>query len=273
MKRWIQRAVLAVLVALVLVWSVLPILWMAISAFKPSSALYAPQPLQPFMPTLEHFQGLFSGSNNLGGYIRNSLIAAGVSTLISVLLGMMAGYGLARSHFRAKKHLSFWIISTRMAPIAAVIVPLYLIFSSLHLLNSVTALIVAYLTFNVPFAIWLFNAFFVDIPESLEEAARIDGANHLQCFLHIAVPLVTPGTVTIAILCFIFAWNDYAFAATFTGPGSQTIPIAATQLMTQSGIDWGKLMAIGVVTVLPMIVFGLAVRRWLVRGLTLGALK
>jgi multiple sugar transport system permease protein len=107
-------------------------------------------------------------------------------------------------------------------------------------LNSVTALIVAYLTFNVPFAIWLFNAFFVDIPESLEVAARIDDANHLQCFLHIAVPLVTPGTVTIAILCFIFAWYDYAFAATFTGPGSQTIPIVATQLMTQSGIDWAN---------------------------------
>ena len=107
----------------------------------------------------------------------------------------------------------------------------------------------------------------------MEEAARIDGASRLRTFLHIAVPLVTPGTLTTAILCFIFAWNDYAFAATFTGPGTQTIPIAATQLMTQSGIDWGKLMTIGVVTVLPMIFVGLVVRRWLVQGLTLGAVK
>jgi multiple sugar transport system permease protein len=160
-----------------------------------------------------------------------------------------------------------------MAPIAAVIVPLYLIFRNLNLLDSVTGLVIAYLTFNLPFAIWLMSTFFADLPPALEEAATVDGATRFQAFWRIALPLVTPGIATTAILCFLFAWNDYAFASTFSGPGSQTIPILASQLVTQTGIDWGALTAIGTVVVLPMIAVGLAVRRYLVRGLTLGAVK
>jgi multiple sugar transport system permease protein len=160
-----------------------------------------------------------------------------------------------------------------MAPIAAVIVPLYLIFRNLNLLDSVWGLVVAYLTFNLPFAIWLMNAFFADLPPELEESALVEGATRFQAFWRIALPLVTPGVVTTAILCFLFAWNDYAFAQTFSGPDSGTIPILAAQLVTQTGIDWGALTAIGTVVVLPMIAVGLAVRRYLVRGLTLGAVK
>src|SRR5829696_6633563 len=147
------------------------------------------------------------------------------------------------------------------------------IFRNLALLDSVVGLIIAYLTFNLPFAIWLMNAFFADLPPSLEEAAMVDGATRFQAFWRVALPLVTPGIVTTGILCLIFSWNDYVFARTFSGPESQTIPIAAAQLITQTGIDWGKLTAIGTVVVLPMMLIGLAVRRWIVRGLTLGPVK
>jgi multiple sugar transport system permease protein len=265
--------VLYALLALILLWTLVPIVWMVLSSFKSPDDILSTTPKVIFEPTLQHYQGLFTGSNSLGGYVKNSLLAAGISTIISVALACLAGYGLARSHFRGKQHLSFWIISTRMAPIAAVIVPLYLIFRNLDLLDSVIGLIVAYLTFNLPFAIWLMNAFFADLPVSLEEAAMVDGATRFQAFWRVALPLVTPGIVTTAVLCLIFAWNDYAFARTFSGPESQTIPIAASQLITQTGIDWGKLTAIGTVVVLPMVIVGLAVRRWLVRGLTLGAVK
>jgi multiple sugar transport system permease protein len=265
--------VLYVLLALILLWTLVPIVWMVLSSFKSPDDILATTPNVIFDPTLQHYQGLFTGSNSLVGYVKNSLLAAGISTIISVALACLAGYGLARSHFRGKQHLSFWIISTRMAPIAAVIVPLYLIFRNLDLLDSVIGLIIAYLTFNLPFAIWLMNAFFADLPPSLEEAALVDGATRFQAFWRVALPLVTPGIVTTAVLCLIFAWNDYAFARTFSGPESQTIPIAAAQLITQTGIDWGKLTAIGTVVVLPMVIVGLAVRRWLVRGLTLGAVK
>jgi multiple sugar transport system permease protein len=260
-----------VLLAVVLLWTAVPLLWMLLSSLKPASDLTSTTPKVAFSPTLEHYQALFSGGNHVGGYIVNSLLAAGISTLIAVALGTTAGYGLARSHFRGKDHVAFWIISTRMAPIAAAVLPLFVIFRATHLLGSIAGLIVAYLSFNLPFAIWIMNAFFADLPPSLEEAAMIDGASRWTAFRRIAVPLVLPGIATTAILCLVFSWNDYAFAATFSGPDSQTLPIAASQLVTQTTVDWGQLTAIGTIVVAPMIVVGLVVRRWLVTGLTLGA--
>lgn len=268
-----KHVILYAILVLVLLWTLVPILWMVLSSFKPSGSITSPTPEIIFNPTLENYVSLFSGSTSLLGYAKNSLLAAGISTIISVALGCLAGYGLARIHFRGKHHLSFWIISTRMAPIAAVIVPLYLLFRYVNLLDSVTGLVIAYLTFNLPFAIWIMNAFFAGLSPSLEESAMVDGATRFQAFWRIALPLVTPGIATTAILCFLFAWNDYAFARTFSGPGSATIPVFAAQLVTQTGIDWGALVSIGTVVVLPMIVAGLAVRRYLVAGLTLGAVK
>lgn len=270
---WGKQVILYSILALVLLWTLVPIFWMVLSSFKPSGSITSPTPKIVFNPTLENYASLFSGANNLLGYAENSLLAAGISTVISVVLGCLAGYGLARIHFRGKHHLSFWIISTRMAPIAAVIVPLYLLFRYADLLDSITGLVIAYLTFNLPFAIWIMNAFFADLSPALEESALVDGATRFQAFWRIALPLVTPGVVTTAILCFLFAWNDYAFARTFSGPGSGTIPVFAAQLVTQTGIDWGALVSIGTVVVLPMIVAGLLVRRYLVAGLTLGAVK
>lgn len=260
-----------VLLAVVLLWTVVPLAWMLISSFKPADKLTSNPPTLAFKPTLEHYRSLFGGANDIGGYIENSLLAAGISTVIAVTLGCLAGYGLARSHFRGKDHVSFWIISTRMAPISAVVLPLFIIFRGAGLLGTTWGLVVAYLTFNLPFAIWIMNAFFADLPPSLEEAAMVDGASRWTAFRRIALPLVLPGIATTAVLCLVFSWNDYAFASTFSGPDSQTLPIAASQLVTQTEIDWGQLTAIGTIVVAPMIVVGLVVRRWLVTGLTLGA--
>jgi multiple sugar transport system permease protein len=260
-----------VLVALVLLWTLVPLVWMLLSSIKPAEDLTATTPKVAFSPTLDHYRALFSGGNNIESYIVNSILAAGISTLIAVALGTLAGYGLARSSFRGKDHVAFWIISTRMAPIAAAVLPLFVIFRATHLLGTTWGLVVAYLSFNLPFAIWIMNAFFADLPPSLEEAAMVDGASRWTAFRKIAVPLVLPGIATTAILCLVFSWNDYAFAATFAGPDSQTLPIAASQLVTQTEIDWGQLTAIGTIVVAPMIVVGLVVRKWLVTGLTLGA--
>jgi len=268
-----KQIILYILLVIVLLWILVPIIWMVVSSLKPTDAIFSPIPTLFFSPTLQHYIDVFTGGNAIGGYILNSILAAGISTLVAVILGCLAGYGLASGKFRGKQHVSFWIISTRMAPIAAVILPLYIGFRYLHLLNSLTGLVVAYLTFNLPFAIWLMNAFFADLPPSLEEAASVDGATRLQAFWHVVLPLVTPGTATTAILCLVFAWNDYAFAQTFAGPDSQTLPLAASQLITQNGIDWGQLTAIGTIVALPMVAIGLAVRRWLVKGLTLGAVS
>ena len=259
------------LTAVVLLWTVVPLLWMLVSSVKPGDEITASTPSLSFSPTLEHYRALFSGGNDIGPYIANSLVAAGASTLIAVGLGALAGYGLARSRFRGEDRVAFWIISTRMAPIAAVVLPLFVIFRATGLLGTTQGLIVAYLTFNLPFAIWIMNSFFAQLPPGLEEAALVDGASPWQAFRKIALPLVLPGLATTAILCLVFSWNDYAFAATFSGPDSQTLPMAASQLVTQTEIDWGQLTAIGTIVVAPMILVGLVVRRWLVTGLTLGA--
>jgi multiple sugar transport system permease protein len=265
-----KQVILYAILFLVLLWTLVPILWMVLASFKPGIAQLSSTPVFVFKPTLQHYVALFTGGD-LGSYFLNSVLAAGISTVIAVSLGCLAGYGLARSHFRGKQHVAFWIISTRMAPIAAIVLPLFILFRYVNLLDSIPGLIVAYLTFNLPFAIWIMNAFFTDLPPALEEAAMVDGASRFQAFYRVALPLVTPGIVTTAILCLVFSWNDYAFAATFSGPNSQTLPIAAAQLNTQTGLNWGQLSAIGTIVVLPMMVVGLAVRRYLVKGLTLGA--
>jgi multiple sugar transport system permease protein len=257
---------------LMLVWTAVPLLWMVLSSFKPSGDLTADPPKVGFSPTLDHYSQLFS-SGGIGSYLGHSVFAAGVSTIIAVALGSVAGYALARSEFRGKDHVSFWIISTRMAPIAAVILPLFVLFRYVGLIGSSWGLVIAYLTFNLPFAIWIMNAFFNQVPEVLEEAAMVDGATRWQAFHRIALPLTLPGLATTTILCLVFSWNDYAFASTFAGPSSQTLPIAASQLVTQTSIDWGQLTAIGTIVVAPMIIVGLVVRRWLVTGLTLGAVS
>jgi len=266
-----SKSALTVLVALLVVWVLLPILWMLITAFKPRSAIATSTPTVHFSPTMINFQHLFTGGNSISPYVVNSVVASLGSTIISLVLGCLAGYGLSTWRSRAKKNLSFWIISTRMAPIAAVIVPLFVEFRQLGLINSVVGLIIAYLTFSLPFAIWLMSAFFGEVPSSLREAAQMDGCTPFQAFWRVVLPTAIPGVVTTGVLCVVFSWNDYAFASAFSGPKSQTLPMTAGSLITQTGTDWGQLCAVGLVTVVPMMLIGLLVRRHLVTGLSLGA--
>jgi multiple sugar transport system permease protein len=257
--------------ALALAWTLVPLLWMLLSSFKNRADVTAASPKVAFEPTFENYRGLFTGANNLTPYIWHSVLAAGLSAVLAVGFGALAGYGLSRTTMRGKKHLAFWIISTRMAPIAAVVLPLFLIFRGIGLIDTIPGLVLAYLTFNLPFAIWLMSAFFAEVPPSLEESALVAGCTRWQAFRWVILPLTKSGLVTTFVLCLVFAWNDYAFAVVFSGPNSQTLPIAASQLVTQTGIDWGQLTAIGTIVVVPMMLAGLAVRRWLVTGLTLGA--
>lgn len=265
------RVVTVVLAVLVAAWSAVPIAWMLLTSLKPQSAIRTNETVFLFAPTMQNFNNLFFGGNKVGRFLVNSVISAGVSTVIAVVLGCLAGYGLAHWNSRFKQNIAFWVISTRMAPIAAVIVPLFVMFRTAGLVNTVPGLILAYLTFNLPFAIWMMSAFFEQVPKSIEEAALVDGCTKFQAFRAIALPVSMPGVVTTAVLCLVFAWNDYAFSTALGGPQASTMPMAAGALVTQSGVDWGLLCALGVVVAVPMLFAGLAVRRHLVTGLSLGA--
>lgn len=272
-RDWIGDYAPYIILGLFVVWTLVPILWMVSSSFKLRTGMFEMPPTIIFEPTLQYYEELIFGSNPLTPYLINSVIVSIASAVVAVGLGTLGGYGLSRLQIRGKKHLAFWIISTRMAPIAVVIVPLYFLYQYAGLLNTHLGLVIAYTTFNLPFAIWLMRSFFDEIPVAIEEAARIDGATRWQAFYKVAVPLVLPGMGATAIISIVFAWNDFMFALIFTNDSTQTIPVAASQLVTQTGTHWGQLMAVGVVILAPMVVFGLIVKNYLVSGLTMGAMK
>lgn len=263
-----------------LVWTLLPLFIMVMASMKdlldafdtPAVGDWAGVTMFfDFTPTLKHYYVLFA-ENNFGVYLFNSLVASLGSALVAVTLGSMAAYSLARMEFRGKKDLLFWIISTRMAPMVAVTVPLYAIFRSLDLVGTLPGLILAFTTFNLPFAIWILKGFFENVPYAIEEAAQVDGCTRFQAFLTI-VPLVAPGVGAFLVLCILFAWNDFLFATIIGSGGAKTLPAATKELVQPQNIDWGKIMAAGVITTAPMIPLGLLVRKYLVAGLTMGAVR
>ncbi len=270
----------ALFLAVFTVWTLLPIFVMFVSSFKDLLQAFQLPAVGDwasigvffdFDPTLAHYHNLFANLN-FGTYLFNSLAAALGSAAISVVLGSMAAYSLSRVEFRGKKDLFFWIISTRMAPVVAVLVPLYAIFRSAGLIGTLPGLILAYTTFNLPFAIWILKGFFDNVPYAIEEAAMVDGASRVQALREI-MPLVAPGVGAFLILCVLFAWNDYLFASIIGSGGAKTLPPATRELVQPQNIQWGSIMAAGVVTTVPMLFLGLLIRRYLVTGLTMGAVR
>jgi multiple sugar transport system permease protein len=261
------------IVGLALLWALLPVLWMFLSSLKTQAGMFSMPPKFIFKPNFDTFAYMFSERGGFTHFLINSVIASGVSTGISLVLGTLGGFALARRKFKGEKHISFWIISTRMAPIPAVLLPLYLMFSKLGLIGTMTGLIFAYTTFNLPFALWMMMIFFKEVPVALEEAAMIDGCSRFQAFWRVVIPPAAPGLVATGILCLMFAWNDFLFASVISGHENQTVPVAASLLITQQGIAWGQAMATGTVIITPMVIAGLIVRRYLVRGLSMGAVK
>ncbi len=269
-----------IFIAFYMVWTILPLFIMFISSFKDLLEAFKLPAVGDwagigvffqFTPTTKHYYELFA---NLGfsTYLFNSLVAAGGSAVVSVVLGSLCAYSLSRIDFRGKGDLFFWIISTRMAPVVAVMVPLYWIFRELNLVGTLPGLILAYTTFNLPFAIWILKGFFDNVPYAIEEAQMVDGATRFQAFRAI-LPLVAPGIGAFIVLCILFAWNDYLFAAIIGSGGAKTLPAATRELVQPQNIQWGQIMAAGVVTTLPMMLLGLVIRKYLVTGLTMGAVK
>jgi len=262
------------------VWTVLPLAIMLTTSFKDLlDAFKLPAEgdwggvgvMFDFEPTGAHYIELFT-EKHFGEYMRNSLIASLGSAVVSVSLGSMAAYALSRAEFRGKKDLLFWIISVRMAPVVAVMVPLYVIFRSSGLVGTLPGLILAYTTFNLPFAIWILKGFFDNVPYAIEEAALCDGANRWQA-LRMIMPLVAPGVGAFIVLCVLFGWNDFLFASIIGSGGAKTLPVATAELVQPVKIQWGSIMAAGVITTVPMMFLGLLIRRYLVTGLTMGAVR
>jgi multiple sugar transport system permease protein len=248
-----------------------PVAWLLMMSFKTEADALAMPPKLLFVPTIENYSGLLEAQ-----FLRpllNSVVAATVTTVLSLGLGVPAAYALSRARTRTTGAIGFWILATRMAPPIAFAIPFFLAYRTAGWLDALGGLILIYLTFNLSLVIWLMRAFFDGIPVSLEEAAWIDGASLGQTLRAVILPLTAPGLAASAILSFLAAWNDFFFALVLTRSSAMTAPVAIVNFMHYAGWDWGRITAGSIIVALPVIAFALPVRRYLVSGLTAGAVK
>lgn len=260
------------IIAIVVVLFFFPIYWMLVTSIKPSDVVmtyppifYPPNPTTaPYVASVEQFNSI--------KIIYNSLIITGSATFISIILGSLAGYAFARYRIGGF-HLPFWILSTRMMPAVAAIIPLFIFMKNLRLIDTHVAVIALHLLVVLPFAVWMMRGFFMEIPRELEEAAMIDGCSKWQAFYRIAMPLAAPGVAVTTLFCFIFSWNDFLFAFVLTRRNATTLPVLVSGLHSQHGIMFDVLSATAAMALLPVLALALIAQKYLVRGMTMGAIK
>jgi multiple sugar transport system permease protein len=248
-----------------------PVFWMATMMVKPTDIMFARPTVWLFEPTLEHFD--YVVERGFHQYLFTSLLLGGISTILVVILGTPAAYAFARFEMRGNDDLFLFILATRMAPPVCMVIPYYLIFARIDLLDTFVGLTLAYMTFNLSFYIWVLRSFCRDLPVELEEAARLEGWSRLQVFRRVVFPLLRNGIIATAMLCFIFAWNEFMFAFMLGGKSVQTLPVAIPTLITTQGVRWGEMAVVGMVALTPVMIAVFLLQRHIVRGLTLGAVK
>jgi len=265
-----------VLLVPALLFALAPVYWMLTISLKSEVDQFAtPPPWFVFTPTLDHYYDAFV-TRGFGEYLLNSAIVSVSSTICALVIGTLAAYALTRFElpWRLNRHLSLWILSTRMFPAIVTAVPLFLMMRDLRLLNTRASLIIVYTAFNLPFVVWMMRGFFADLPRDLEEAALVDGDSRLGALVRVVLPLVAPGLAATAVFCLIISWNEFLFALVLTQTdAAMTLPVGIAGRVTQYEIKWGVMSAAASVALVPILVFALALQKYLVRGLSLGAVK
>ena len=248
-----------------------PFLHLLVMSFKEVKDIFAFPPKLFFQPTLKHYAGLWDDAFSRS--FMNSLSTSLISTALAMVIGVPGAYALSRARFKGETQISLWVLTTRMAPPIAFTLPYFLIYRHLDLLDTRTGLVIIYLTFNLSLVIWMMRSFFDSTPASLEEAAWIDGCSVWGAFWRITLPLAAPGLAATAIFCFLFSWNDFFYALILTRNEAMTAPVAVVNFLNYEGWEWGKIASGGTMVMLPVLVFSLIVRKYLVAGLTAGAVK
>ncbi len=271
-KRNIENGICYFLVALALLFFLLPLFWMGISSLKARTDIFAMPPKWIFTPVWSNYERAMT-QYNFFKYILNSLIVCLSSTALTVFIGIPASYSIARFKFRGRKSFSYWVLATQLLPLIGVVIPFFVMYRKVGLFDTHIGLIILYLTFNLGFFIWMMKGFFADIPIELEESALIDGSTHLGAFLRITLPLAAPGIAAAAILCAIFSWNEFMLAVIVTGNEARTVPVAMYMFIGTRHIEWHYLCAAGTLVTIPMVILALSVQKYIVKGLTFGVLK
>ncbi len=267
MLKALERLVLA-LVALAILF---PIVWMVLTAFKPAADIYRFTWI--FTPTLDNFREVFGPRWQLGWKVLNSTVIACSTVVIAIPIAVAAAYGFSRFEFRGKRALFQWILLTQFIPAVVIVLPFYVMFRALGLLDTYLALIVVNLAIVLPYAVWTIKGFINAIPAETEEAALVDGARTLRILWDIVVPMARPGIITAAIFCFILTWNEFLYALILTRTNAVPLSVGITLFRLERGDLWELIAAAGIIITLPMFFFALLIQRHFTKGMTLGAVR
>lgn len=256
-----------------------PVLWMLETSIKENRDVYAvPAKFFGFDITLDHYKDVFvapdGGRSDVSIAFLNSIIVAGASTVLATVLGVPAAWAYSRFSLKAKKDQLFFILSTRFMPPVVVVIPIFLMYREIGLINSKLGLILIYAAFNLPFTIWMMKGFVDEVPAEYEDAAMLDGYTRLQAFRRFTLPLLVPGIAATAVFALIFSWNEFVFSIFLTSSKDvRTAPPAIAGLIGGTTVDWGLVAASAIVFAIPVLVFAYLVRKHLVAGITLGAVR
>ncbi|NPV54264.1 MAG: carbohydrate ABC transporter permease [Firmicutes bacterium] len=250
---------------------VFPLLWLFLTSFKTRVEILAIPPKFIFKPSLGYYSFVLHSPFMTG--FKNSIIIAVASSVFSVILGTLTAYGLSRYPIRLSENLLFWMLSLRMLPVIAIIVPMYMIFRALGLLDTHIALILIYSIFNISFTVWLMKGMFDEVPRDLEESGMLDGYSPFEVFSKVSLPLVSAGIATTAVFCLIQTLNEFMLALILTNRVAVTAPVALSGFHAFFGIDWGNITAAATIFLSPVIIFTIFVRKYLIRGLSFGGMK
>lgn len=267
-----EGSVRAAVLLLALAVALGPAISLIIDSFKPSGEFYT-SGIVPATWTLKNYEQAFSGGGQALTDLFHSVIVAAATTVISVALGTLAAFGLSRSRYAWGAAVTYVILSVRFYPKITTVLPFYVMMRTLHLLDTPIALVIAYVSITLPFVVLIMMTFFADLPAGLEEAAALDGCSIWKTFWFVTLPLARPALATAAILTAMFSWNEFLIAASVTSQNATTLPVLVSGFITDKGIALGQMSAVSVVIVVPIALFILATQRYLVRGLTLGAMK
>lgn len=273
-SKWLKMALKWGLLLLFTAWSVVPIVWLILTSLKNRLDIFAFPPKFFFNPDFSSYLNFLSFSgDSVFPFLKNSLIIATGSTLIAILFGSLAAYAFSRMHFLGRMPLLMGVLATRLLPPITAVIPLFLLMRNLQLLDTHVGLIIVYSAINVPFAIWILKAFFDTIPKELEDSALIDGCSRLGALGRVTVPLALPGIAATATFVFILAWNEFTFAFIFTSLDAKTMPVLIAESLGEMQIYWQDMSSLATIVALPGLLFAFFMQRYLVTGLTAGAIK
>jgi len=266
-----ERIVLLIFLCFIFFYLV-PYLWLITTSFKTRLDAFSIPPKIFFTPISDNYRTVFIDKNFLFN-LRNSLIVTFTVVFVSLAVGVPSAYAFSRFYIRGEKIFFFYLLGTRFTPVIVLSLPLYFIMTHLKLLNTFAGIIIAHTAFNIAFVIWMMKGFFDTVPKEIDESARVDGCSWFGIFVRMAVPLTGHGIAATSVFCAVNSWNEFLMALILTGHKTATLPVALPGLMTPQGTFWGQIAAVGSVITIPVLVFTFLVQKYMVQGISAGAIK